>query len=122
MVEEKKSQKRRERSWVGGSNHQCVDEEIRYTRVLATSANQSLPPSKGRSSIYLANIEAAVNDRGDGTNFRAQLLLHAAKSMAVLVRDKVDRQSQVAETARTSNAMQVGLAVLWEIKVDDDID
>ena len=42
--------------------------------------------------------------------------------MAIIVCDQIDRQSQVAESSRPTNTVEVSLGVLGEIKVDDHID
>lgn len=41
---------------------------------------------------------------------------------AVLVGDEVDGEAQVAKAPRAAHAMQVGLAVLGEVEVDDHVD
>ena len=41
--------------------------------------------------------------------------------MPIIVCDQINRQSQVTETSRPSNTVQVGFGILGEIKVDDDV-
>lgn len=70
----------------------------------------------------LANIEAAINDGRNGSDFCAQFLFHASKIVPIVICYQVDSKSQVAETSGTTNSVKVGLTVLWEIKIDHHID
>jgi hypothetical protein len=36
--------------------------------------------------------------------------------------NEVDSKTQVSETARATNTVEVGFSILWEVKVDDNID
>ena len=45
-----------------------------------------------------------------------------AQVESVVVCDEVDGQAQVAEATRATDAVEVGLATLGEIEVDDDVD
>jgi hypothetical protein len=40
---------------------------------------------------------------------------------AIVVGDKIDGKTQMAEAPRAAHSMQVGLGRLWEVKIDDDI-
>lgn len=42
--------------------------------------------------------------------------------MAIIVSNEIDRQPKMPKATRTANTMEVGLAVLGEIKVDNDVD
>lgn len=68
------------------------------------------------------DVQSLVNRLGDGLNFCAQLLLNLVKVETVLVGYEVDGQSQVSKSTGSTNTMEICLAVLGEIKVDDDID
>ena len=70
----------------------------------------------------LANVEAAVNERRNGSDFCAQFLFNASKIVPVIICNQVDSKTQMAETSRTTNSVKVGLAVLREIKVDHNVD
>lgn len=48
-------------------------------------------------------------------------MFHFDKIVLVGVRNKVDGKSEVAESARTPNSMEVCLRVLREVKIDDHI-
>lgn len=41
--------------------------------------------------------------------------------MLVLLSDKVDGETEVAKTTRTTDSMQIGLRVLREVEVDHDV-
>ncbi len=41
--------------------------------------------------------------------------------MLVLLSDKVDGETEVAETTRTTDSMQIGLRVLGEVEVNHDV-
>lgn len=68
------------------------------------------------------DVEVFIDHRWDGLDFSAKLLLDVVEVEAILPVDQVDRKTKVPETSGTTNAMQVGLSVLWEIKVDNNID
>jgi len=62
-----------------------------------------------------------VDDRRDGLDLSTELLLDLVQVEAVVVGDEIDGQAQVAEAARATDAMQVGLGVLGKVKIDDDV-
>jgi len=66
-------------------------------------------------------VEVAVDHAGDGLDLGGQLLLDLVQREAVLVGDEVDGQTQVAETARATDAVQVGLGALGEVEVDHNV-
>lgn len=68
------------------------------------------------------HVERGVDDLGDGLDLGAQLLLDAVQREAVLVRDEVDGDAEVAEAARAPDAVQVGLGHAREVEVDDHVD
>lgn len=70
----------------------------------------------------IIDVKLLVNVLGDGLDFSAQLLLNLIQVEAVLPVDQVNSETQVTETAGTTNTVQVGLSVLGEIEVDDDVD
>lgn len=71
--------------------------------------------------VVLANIKAAINDRRNRADLGAQFLLHTPQACSVLLGDKVHRQTQMSETSRTTNTVQVGFTVLGKVKVNDNI-
>mmetsp|Transcript_27995 Transcript_27995/g.88944 ORF Transcript_27995/g.88944 Transcript_27995/m.88944 type:complete len:203 (+) Transcript_27995:315-923(+) len=66
-------------------------------------------------------VDDRVNLRRDGLDLGAQLLLYPVEVEAVLVGHKVDAQAEVPEAPRAADAVQVGLRVLGEVEVDDDV-
>lgn len=72
--------------------------------------------------INLTHVKAPVNGGGDGADFGAQLLLDSSEGVAILVRDEVDGKTEVAKASRSADAVQVGLGVLGEVEVDNDVD
>lgn len=68
------------------------------------------------------DIETLVDLLRDGLDLRAELLLDLVQVEAVLVRDEVDRKTEVSETTRATDTVQVRLGVLGEVEVDDDVD
>jgi hypothetical protein len=73
-------------------------------------------------SRALHAVQLLLDVRRDRLDLRPQLLLDAVQVDAVVVRDEVDGEAEVAEAARAADAVQVGLAVLGEVKVDNDVD
>lgn len=55
-------------------------------------------------------------------NLSAKFLLNPIEVETILVGYKVDSETQMAKASGTTNSMKIGLRVLGEIKVDDDID
>ncbi len=52
-------------------------------------------------------VQATVDARGDGFDLRGQLLLHTVQVVAIVEGDQVDGKTQVPESARATNAVQV---------------
>ena len=68
------------------------------------------------------NIQPPVDRLWYRHDLRAQLLLDLVQVEPVLVRDEVDRQTQVSKTTTTTDTVKVCLRVLGEVEVDDDVD
>ena len=68
------------------------------------------------------NIQPPVNRLRYRHDLRTQLLLDFVQVESVLVRDEVDRQTQVSEPTTAADAVEVRLRVLREVEVDDDVD
>ena len=69
----------------------------------------------------IVSVEFLVNRLRNGRNFRTKLLLDSVEIEAIIPVDQVDRYSQMSETARSTNAMEIGLCILREIEIDDHI-
>lgn len=68
------------------------------------------------------HVQRGVDHLRDGLDLRVQLQLDAVQGVSVLVRDQIDRDTEVAEAARAPDAVQVGLGHAREVEVDDDVD
>jgi len=68
------------------------------------------------------HIQPLINTLRNRLNLRPQLLLNLVQIKPVLVRDEVDGEPQVSKPARAADAVEVSLAVLGKVKVDDDVD
>lgn len=68
------------------------------------------------------NIQPLVNVAGNGLDLGTQLLLDAVEIESIFVRDEVDGETEVAETAGTTDSVKIGFGVLGEIKVDNHVD
>ena len=71
--------------------------------------------------MILSHVEALVDNLGDGFDLGVQLLFDGDEAEAVLVRDEVDGQAQVAESTGAPYSVEVGLGRFGEVKVYDDI-
>ena len=67
------------------------------------------------------NIKSSINSLGDRLDLRSKLLLNLIQIETILVGNKVDSQTQMPKSTRTTNAMKVSFAVFREIKVDDNV-
>lgn len=69
----------------------------------------------GRRQGGRTNVEPGVDDGGHGLDLGPELLLDAVQVEAVLVREKIDGDTEVTESARATDAMQVRLGRLGEV-------
>lgn len=72
--------------------------------------------------LILGHIEMRVDDLRYRLDLRDQLGLDVVQGEAIVVRDQVNGDTEMAETTRATDAMQVGLAHLGEVEINDDID
>ena len=86
------------------------------TRASLAPTTPSLPQSVG-----LPNVQAAINHRRNCSDLGSKLLLYSSQGMSVVVCYQVHCKAQVPKAARSSNAMQVRLAILWEVEIDNHI-
>lgn len=70
----------------------------------------------------IVSVELLVNGWWNCCNLSAKLLLDFVEVEAIIPIDQVDRDSQMPETPRSPNAVEVGLCILWEIEIDDHVD
>ena len=67
------------------------------------------------------NIKSSVNSLGDRLNLRSKLLLNLIQIETILIGNKIDSQTQMPKSTRTTNTMKIRFAILGEIKVDDNV-
>ena len=72
--------------------------------------------------VPLTDVKAPVNGGGDGADLGTELLLDPSEGVTILVRDEVDGKAEVAEPSRAADAVQVGLGVLGEVEVNNNVD
>jgi hypothetical protein len=68
------------------------------------------------------DVEAVVDLLRDGLDFRPELLLDTVQVETIFICDEVDGKTEVSEPAGATNTVKVGLRVLGEIEVNDDVD
>lgn len=67
-------------------------------------------------------VEVPVDLGRDGSNLRAQLPFNLEQSLPVRVSQQVHGESEMAETARTPDAVKISFGVFGKVEVDDDVD
>ena len=68
------------------------------------------------------SVQVLINISGDGDNFGGDLVFNHEQVLLVSFCDEVDSETKVAESARPTNSMQVGVGVHGEVEVDYHID
>jgi len=71
--------------------------------------------------LELCDVERLVNLFRNRLDLCAQFLLDAMQGESVVVRDEVDGDTQMAESAGPADPVQICLRHLGEVKVDDDV-
>ena len=72
--------------------------------------------------LELCDVEGFVDDFRDRLDLRSELLFDSVECESVVVGDKIDCDTEMSKSARSTNPVQVGLCHLGEVEVDDDID
>ena len=62
-----------------------------------------------------------INILWDGNDLCIQLRLNIEEVLLIWVSDEVNGETQMSETTWSTNSMQVGFGISWEIKIDDNI-
>jgi len=68
------------------------------------------------------DVQTVVDVLRDWLDLSSQLLFNPVEIETVLVGDKVNGETQMPKASGSTNSVKIGLRVLGEIKVDDDID
>lgn len=76
----------------------------------------------GDALRILVNVEALVDTSGDGLDLGTEIALNVVEIEAILPVDQVNGKTKVTVATGTTNSVQVGLGILREIKVDDNVD
>lgn len=78
---------------------------------------------RARDGLWvLVNVEALVNRLRNGLDFGTEVSLDIVQVESVIPVDQVNSQTKVAITTRSTNTMKIGLGILGEVKVDDNVD
>mmetsp|Transcript_18271 Transcript_18271/g.59604 ORF Transcript_18271/g.59604 Transcript_18271/m.59604 type:complete len:514 (-) Transcript_18271:337-1878(-) len=89
----------------------CVEKGTRRARA-----------QRRRTARSRIRVERRVDLRRDGLDLGGEVLFNLVEVEAVVEGDEVDGQAEVAEAAGPADAVQVGLCLLGEVEVDDDVD
>lgn len=104
---------------VGPSALLSASRLARLQRVLLLRRSGDGPRDVLGSVVY---IKFLVDVARNWLDLGAKFLFNAVEVEAVVPVDQVDSQTKVTKTSGTTNAVEVGLGVLGEIEVDDNID
>lgn len=89
---------------------------------------QSLAPKSSSRSLRHrrlsrgCHVQALIDRLWYRLDLGAEFLLDSVQIEAVVVGYEVDGETQVTETTGATDTMEVGLSVLGEVEVDDDVD
>lgn len=72
--------------------------------------------------LKFGNIKMWFDDFWNWLNFCAQFLFDLVKSESVIICDEINCDTQMTESARSTNTMQISFGHLWEVKIDDHVD
>ena len=70
----------------------------------------------------LVDVETLVDCRRDGLDFGAEVSFDVVQVESIVPIDQVDGKTKMSISAGTTDAVQICLGVLREVKIDDDID
>mmetsp|Transcript_2200 Transcript_2200/g.7977 ORF Transcript_2200/g.7977 Transcript_2200/m.7977 type:complete len:876 (+) Transcript_2200:144-2771(+) len=103
------------------SNHPAP-KALRKKKRASSSVTKPATSSFVLVALCLPAVDGAVDGGRDGLDFGAELLLNLVQIVAVVVRNEVDGEAEVAEAAGAADAVQVRLRVFREIEIDHDVD
>ena len=67
------------------------------------------------------SVEALVNILGDALDLGVQLIFYLKQVLLVILSHEVDAHTEMTESTRSSNSVQIGLSILGEIEVDNNV-
>jgi len=76
--------------------------------------------ARNRLGVFV-DVETLVNILGDSLDLRAKVALDVVEVEAVVPVDEVDSQSKMAIAARATDTMKIGLSILREVEIDNDV-
>jgi hypothetical protein len=94
----------------------CVDEPSQNVDLCRLDAQTRTHNS---SKIHTFGIQPIENNI---TTENSSNLFDFVEVEAILVGDEIDGETEMSEASRSTNAVQIRLRVLGEVKVDDDVD
>lgn len=68
------------------------------------------------------SVQSLIDLRGDGLDLSSQFVLDSIKVVSILEGNHVDSETEMSETARSADSVEVSFRVLGEVEVDDHID
>ena len=69
----------------------------------------------------VVDVEVLVDGLWDRLDLGAKVTFDIIQVEAIVPVDQVDCKTQMSKASRSSDAMEVGLCVLWEVEIDDNI-
>lgn len=69
----------------------------------------------------IVSVELLVDGLWNGCNLGTELLLDSVEVEAIIPINQVDGQSQMSETSRSTDAMEISLRILGKIEIDDHV-
>lgn len=75
----------------------------------------------GNALRGVINIKILIDGLWDRLDLSTKVALDIVKIETIVPVDEVDGETEMSKAARSADAMQVGFSVLWEVKVDDDV-
>ena len=67
------------------------------------------------------SVQVLIDVLGNWLNLRAQLVLNLEHVVLVVFGNKIDGETEVAESSGTSNSVEVGIRGAGEVEVDNDV-
>ena len=72
--------------------------------------------------MELGDVQSLIDHFRNRFNFCPQFRLDPLQGVSIIICDEVNGDTKMAESTRTTDAMQIGFGHLGEVEVDDDID
>ena len=71
--------------------------------------------------INTSDVQLSRDRCGNRDNLRPKLSLDFEKIKAIFIGDEIDGEPEMAKSTGSADSVEVGLGILGEIKVDDDV-